>query len=108
MSSIPVISHQVIRQALDWMNFPDPISVRTVSNFTFPDGKYQARLDCTWDAEELLKRYTGVQLTSQADGALLADLRDCFCSDIFPIDSSLNSKLGTVTVILSCVVRPHD
>lgn len=108
MSSIPVISHMVIRQALKWMGFPDPITVRTVSHFRFPSGKYQARLDCTWNAGDLLQRYTGIQLAPECDHGLLVDLRECFCSDVFPVHSILNPKLGIVTVILSCTVNPRD
>jgi len=108
MSSIPVISHNVIRQALEWMDFPEPLYIQTVSNFTFPNGRYQARLDVTWDAKDLLRSYTGVQLQPKSDHGLLGDLRECFCSDVFPIESTVNSKTGRVTVILSCTVNPSD
>jgi len=108
MSNIPVISHNVIRQSLEWMGFPDPVSVRTISNFTFPDGKYQARLDVTWQASDLLCVYTGVDFNPGLEHGLLVDLRECFASDVHPIDCQVDRKAGTVTVILSCVVRPFD
>jgi len=108
MSSIPVISFQVIRQVLAWSGFPDPDSLRTVSNFTFPNGKYQATITATWQAADLLTKFTGIELEPGSDHGLLTELRECFAADIIPVFTMVDSKAGTVTAILSCTVEAHD
>lgn len=108
MTSIPVISHNVIRQALDWSGFPEPIRVSTVSNFTFPNGKYQATLKVEFSNSELLKHFTGIEPYANNPHELLLELRECFCGDIIPVYSTPDQTKGITTVILSCTVEPHD
>lgn len=106
--SIPVISHNVIRQAIEWHNVPEPTFVSTVSNFTFPNGKYQATLHAQFNMLDLFKVYTGVELLAGRKHGFLVDLQNCFCRDIQVIGYEIDAAPGHLCVILSCTVEPHD
>jgi len=108
MASIPVISHNVIRQAIDWHGLPKPVDIATLSNFKFPAGKTQSTVLVCFTTESLLRLYTMVGILSPEEYGFQRQLQDCFCKDITVIECLINSRSGLTEVTLSCVLEPHD
>lgn len=108
MPSIPVISHNVIRQALDWHDLPKPAAVTTLDNFRFPSGKSQATVALTFDTTDLLKRFTLTGIQTPNDYGFQFALQQCFCSDIVVCDIIVDAKMGVTEALLSCTLEPHD
>jgi hypothetical protein len=107
MSSIPVISHNVIRQAIEWHGLPSPQRAMTLSNFAFPSGKSQATVVLIFETLDLFKHYTGVQLKDDNLFGFKNDLQNCFCRDIVVVQIDVNSTRGTTSVYLSCILEKH-
>lgn len=107
MSSIPVISHNVIRQAIKWHGLPSPQRVTTLSNFIFPSRKSQATVVLIFDNLDLFKRYTGVQLQDDYLYGFKNDLQNCFCRDIAVVQIYVDATRGITTVYLSCILEKH-
>jgi len=108
MPSIPVISHNVIRQAIDWHGLPKPSAITTLKNFKFPSGKNQATVSVLFDTSELLRRWTMTGILSPNDYGFQFQLQQCFCSDIQVCDIVIDPKMGVTEAMLSCTVEPHD
>lgn len=90
------ISYNTIRQALSWSPVPDPLSIRMVSTFKWPDG--------TTSGEYILC-FEGVSIREAFDCNSLNDggPADCYARD--HINSSFCSD---ITVVRSWVDVQHD
>jgi len=88
------ISYKVIRQALSWSILPDPISVRMVNQFKWPNGTVSGEyIVCFegWgvrDAFDLAELYEG----SAADSWAKQEITDSFCSDVTPVRTWVDAQ----------------
>ena len=104
------ISYQTIRQALSWSVMPDPISVRMVSTFKWPDGTTSGEYilcfeGCTVrDAFDRAELYEGSAADTQARDAI----RDSFCSDIMPVRAWVDAQHDKYYVELYGRVTSHS
>lgn len=108
MSSIPVISHNVIRQAIEWHGETQPRAISTGSNFKFPDGRQQATLYLHMSLAQVMKDHNLGHFHETAQYAYLYSLQNCFCNDITVVDLTWQPEDDQFIVALSCIIKAHD
>jgi len=83
------ISYQTIRQALSWSPVPDPLSIRMVSTFKWPNGTTSGEYIMCFEGasirelNEVYELYEG----SDADTWTRSRISESFCADITVVRS---------------------
>jgi len=108
MSSIPVISLNVIRQAITWHQMPQPLHLYCVDNFNFPDGRQQATVKAYFNIQETIRVCNLSHCHETSQYAFMYRLQDCFCKDIAVVSIDVLDDKHEFEVTLSCVVEKHD
>jgi len=83
------ISYNTIRQALTWSAVPEPISLRMVSTFKWPDGSTSGEYLLVWEGSTIreLSEVWDLYEGSGTDIWTREQIQQSFCSDITVVRS---------------------
>jgi len=78
------ISFNVIRQALAWGENPEPLKIRVLSSFKWPNGDTSAEYVLTFDGAQVraCTDYGALFENSAADSMMRFRVQESFCKDI--------------------------
>jgi len=78
------ISINVIRQAVEWSGLPDPLSIRQLSAYKWPNGDISGEYVLTFEGSDVRREfeYEALYDGSAADSKMRYALNECFCTDI--------------------------
>jgi len=104
------ISYQTIRQALSWSVMPDPLSVRMVSTFKWPDGTTSGEYILCFEGASVRDAFDTFDLCEGGftDELAKAAIRDSFCADIMPVRSWVDAQHDKYYVELYGRVTSHS
>lgn len=104
------ISYQTIRQALSWSSVPDPISVRQVSTYKWPDGTTSGEYILCFEGAAIRDTYDCANLYdgSAAFERAKDDIRESFCTDITPVRAWVDAQHDKMYVELYGRVTTHE
>jgi len=108
MSILPVISLNVIRQAIAWHDITSPVQLRVAGTFAFPDGRLQATVYANFNVPQVIEDLGLSGFHEGSRYAFLYRLQECFCEDIRVCDLTTSPDDDECTVALSCVIEKHD
>jgi len=108
MRILPVISPNVIRQAIEWHAIPKPLRVHVESSFAFPDGRQQSTVYVYFDIPEVVDALGLSHFKATSRYAFMYHLQECFCADIRVVDVALTDNDNECAVSLSCTIAKRD
>jgi len=108
MRIIPVISLNVIRQAIAWHDVTQPVELRVASNFDFPDGRRQTSVYANFNVAQLIDDCGLSNFREPSRYAFMYRLQECFCADIRVVNCSWDPADDECVVTLSCTIEKHD
>jgi len=88
------ISLNTIRQALSWSILPEPLTVRQVSTFKWPDGTTSGEYILQFEGAAIREAFDSEALYEfcAADLAARDAIRDSFCTDITPVRAWVDAQ----------------
>lgn len=110
--SLHPVSLNVIRQAMNWSGFPQPIAIRKIDQKTQPTGAVWTayRLEFRWsDLADIVEPRTASCVWPRY-AALRERLERCFCDDVVVLGVSLDYRTKPVyaTIITKCNPKGQD
>jgi len=104
------ISYNTIRQALSWSVMPDPLSIRMVSTFKWPDGSTSGEYIMCFEGHQVREAFDREELYdgSAADVSARDAIRESFCTDITPVRAWVDAQHDKYYVELYGRVTQHS
>lgn len=104
------ISIAVIKQAIEWSVVPNPLHVRQVGRYLWPDGTTTADYIITFEGADVRRTYDYAALYDGSAGftKVMHDLHDAFCADFTIIRGWCDARHDKMSVELYGKVTRHD